>query len=110
VPNRLEPPPEPKEIREALKALARASGPAPYIVFTGNRLAKYLWDHWAPQLRAMGLGWKDLLQALSRHSRDALAWVLGELDWESFTSRLAQDLEARAKKEARQRKTILDYF
>jgi len=105
----LEPPPEPEEIKEALQALAKAAGRAPFIVFTGNRLAKYLWDHWGSQLKAMGLGWKDLLQALSRHSIDALDWVMGDLDWEAFTQRLAWELEVRAKKTAK-KKTIVDYF
>ena len=102
-------PPEPEDLKKTLQALAEAAGRRPYIVFAGNRLAKYLWDHWADTLKRAGLGWQDLLQVLSQHSHDALDWVTGQLEWDAFIARLQWSLERRARKPAR-RRTILDYI
>ena len=94
--------------------MAEATGPAPYIVFTGNRLAKYLWDHRAPRLRAMGLTWASLLRVMSETVAKALDWIMGRTSWEDYSAHLARILEAEAGRErppGRTRaRTLLDYM
>ena len=111
----LQPPPEPVDIREALSELAKTSGPAPYIVFAGNRLAKYLWDHWKNQLKQMGLTWRDLLRAMSRTVNKALAWITGEASWQEYVEAIAETLEASSREgvpgtATARKRTLLDYM
>ena len=107
-------PPEPREIKETLRKMAEATGPAPYIVFAGNRLAKYLWDHWAPQLRVMGHTWASLLRAMSETVDKALDWIMGRAGWEDYVEHLARRLEEASKVEGSRQKprtrTLLDYM
>ncbi len=108
-------PPEPVEIRTALRVLLETQGPSKYIVFAGNKLPKYLWDNWSKDLKKMGLKWQDLLQSLSRHAGEALDWIAGRKRWEDFARLLAEDLEAKARGEvkivaSRRLRTLTDYL
>ena len=112
----LQPPPEPLEVKKTLRALLEARGKAKFIVFAGNQLPKYLWDHWSEELHRMGLKWQDLLRSISRNSEKALAWIAGEISWKQLTATIAEDLmsqtsrEVKPKEETRKTKSLLDYF
>ena len=89
----LQTPPEPLDIKKTLRTLYEAQGrKAKYIVFAGNQLPKYLWDHWSEDLHRIGLKWQDILRSLSRNSDKALAWISGEISWKEFIDFIIQDL------------------
>jgi len=109
-------PEEPVEIRVALRALLEAQGGrAKYVIFAGNRLAKYLWDHWKDDLHKMNLRWQNLLKSLSRHAGEAIEWIMGERSWSDFIEVIIADLEAQSTgrsiiKERRKKKTLMDFL
>lgn len=104
----LQPPPEPLDIKKTLRSLYDAQGRrAKYIVFAGNQLPKYLWDHWSEQLRKMGFKWQDILRSLSRNSDKALSWISGEISWREFIEALTEDLLSRTWELEGGRRTVI---
>jgi hypothetical protein len=109
-------PEEPIELKVALRSLIDAEGKkAKYIVFTGNKLPKYLWDKWQDDLRRHNLTWQNLLKSVSRHSGEALEWITGERSWISFIKLIIEDLRAQAEGrlkpvERRKAKTLTDFL
>ena len=110
----LQPPPEPLDIKKALRILLESQGKAKYIVFAGNQLPKYLWDHWSEELHRLGLKWQDLLQALSRNTDKALAWIAGETSWKELIHAITRDLLARSEERGEKKRgptrTLVDYL
>ncbi len=87
-------PEEPVEIKRFLRSIIEASGTrGKFVVFTGNRLPKYLWDAWEPALKSRGYKWQDLLRAVSRASNIILEWVEGDAPWERVVEAVWGELE-----------------
>lgn len=113
----IKPPPEPEAVKKALRALYEAQGgKAKYIVFAGNKLPKYLWDHWSEEMHRAGLRWQDLLRSLSKNSEKAMAWITGEASWEELVEAIISDLAAGASREKertgarRKIRALTDFF
>ncbi len=110
-----EPPrtPEPEEIKQFLRGVLEASGErGKYIVFTGNRLPKYLWDMWETILKRRGLTWQDLLRAVSRASDVIIAWLENEVSWEDVVEAVWRSLPKRktGEKVSRTTRSLEEYF
>lgn len=46
-----------------------------YVVWAGNKLPKYLWDHWKNDLKPLGITWQRFMRIL-RHRTDCRSHVV----------------------------------
>ena len=97
-------PPEPTEIRNAMKALiGRTTGETDkwqsLAAWYGNRLPQYLWTNlgWKKELTQKGWRWQDFLSLLSRHTDDMIRWANGEMPWGRFVESIETDLDNSAR-------------
>lgn len=82
-------PPESRELKTEVKRLRDLlAGPGvawdPLAVWYGNKIPKYLWDHWKGDLKLRGFTWQTFLKLLRHRTDGAVLWFYGELDWETF--------------------------
>jgi hypothetical protein len=93
-------PPEPTEIKNAMKALiGRITGEAgkwqSLVAWYGNRLPQYLWTSlgWKRELTQGGWRWQDFLSLLSRHTKDIVCWANDEMPWSKLVESIETDLD-----------------
>jgi len=55
-----------------------------YVVWAGNKLPKYLWDHWKAQLKPAGLTWQKFMRVLRHRTDVCVMWYKGALPWSEF--------------------------
>jgi hypothetical protein len=53
-------------------------------VWYGNKIPKYLWNHWKAELKPRGFTWQIFLKLLRHRTDGAVLWFYGKLDWETF--------------------------
>ena len=92
-------PPEPKEIKEAIRSLmGRMTGEeedwGPLAVWYGNKIPQYLWtsQSWKNKLSKRGWKWQDFLNLLSRHTQDMIRWVNNQISWDRLVEVIEADL------------------
>lgn len=54
------------------------------VIWAGNKLPKYLWDHWKIQLKPFGLTWQKFMQVLHYRTDIGIMWYKGMLPWNDF--------------------------
>ena len=93
-------PPEPTEIKGAMKALiGRTTGEAEkwqsLAAWYGNKLPQYLWTNqgWKGELLKKGWRWQDFLSLLSNHTQEIVRWANGELSWDRLMESVEANLE-----------------
>ena len=63
------------------------------IIWSGNQLPKYLWDHWKEELRPMGLNWQSFMRILRHRTDIGVMWYQDTITWSEFIARLIKLLE-----------------
>ncbi len=108
--SQIEIPPEPKELKKTLKTLLKSENEK-YVLFTGNKLPKYIWDNLYVIIKEKGGSWQSLLKALSLNYALAIKWLKNELSWEEFITKIIETATSPITSEKRIRKTtILDFL
>jgi hypothetical protein len=94
-------PPEPTEIKEAMKALmGRMTGEAQdwqsLVAWYGNKLPQYLWtgQDWRKKLSKKGWKWQSFLSLLSRHTQEIVRWANGDVSWNRLIEIIEADLNS----------------
>jgi hypothetical protein len=65
------------------------------VVWNNNELAKYLWEHWAIELRRNGYDWQRFLKVLKLATGDIVLWSLKDaLSWDELIKRISSLLES----------------
>ena len=92
-------PPEPIELKVWMLSLKQShfqdsSGGGidwdSFVVWSGNKLPKYLWDHWKVQLKATGLTWQKFMRILRHRTDIGVLWYKGSLPWSEFAASVAK--------------------
>jgi len=53
-------------------------------VWYGNKLSKYLWEHWGEQLKSQGYTWQIFLRVLKHRTDAVLLWNRGKMKWDDL--------------------------
>ena len=83
-------PPEPTALRAWMQSLKRTAfndtsiNWDAYVVWAGNKLPKYLWDHWKDDLRPIGVTWQKFMRILRHRTDVGVMWYQGTLPWADF--------------------------
>jgi hypothetical protein len=92
-------PPEPVEIKEAVRTLmgSMTGGEEDWgtlAVWYGNKIPQYLWTDqgWKRRLSKRGWKWQDFLNLLSRHTQDMIQWANNRMSWEKLVEAIENDL------------------
>ncbi len=85
---------EPLGIKSFMKSLLSSGVSPKYVVWLGNRLAKYIWSSWGDELKAMGVRWQDFLKVYSETSSSVLEWVKGEKEWDDLLAEIRRKIQA----------------
>lgn len=99
-------PPEPTELRDWMQSLKRTQFNDPtvngdnYVVWAGNKLPKYLWDHWKDDLKSQGLTWQKFMRILRHRTDVGVLWYQGILPWPDFIQKIAGLIKSPIGKEA----------
>lgn len=89
-------PPEPLELKEWMLFLQKgqssdqAADQDSYVLWAGNKLPKYLWDHWKSDLKPLGLTWQKFMKLLRYRSDVGVLWYKGTLSWEEFIRKVSE--------------------
>jgi tetratricopeptide (TPR) repeat protein len=92
---KLRPPPEPLELKAWLRSLKESDFSKgnmewdSYVIWTGNKLPKYLWDHWKENLKSIGITWQKFLRLLRYRTDVGVMWYKGALPWNDFVARVS---------------------
>jgi hypothetical protein len=87
-------PTEPIELKawmQSLKESNFSSGSGDwdsYVVWAGNKLPKYLWDHWKGDLKSAGITWQKFMRLLRYRTDVGVMWYKGALPWNEFVARV----------------------
>jgi len=65
----------------------------PYVVWSGNRLPKYLWDAWKEELKSSGFTWQRFMRLLRYRTDLGVMWYKGEMPWKDFTENVRALIE-----------------
>ena len=94
--------PEPKDLKEFIKRVRSTVSEDRELeeidqdnlaVWYGNKLPKYLWNHWKDALKEMGYSWQKFLRVLKLHTEDFIAWALHDtLNWEELIQKVISTL------------------
>src|SRR3989338_4012038 len=99
-------PPEPTELRDWMQSLKRNQFNEPainwdaYVVWAGNKLPKYLWDHWKSDLKPLGITWQKFMRILRHRTDVGVMWYQGALPWADFVQKVAELMKGPIGKEA----------
>lgn len=99
-------PPEPNDIRAWMQSLKRTVYSDPSIswdasvVWAGNKLPKYLWDHWKGDLKPLGLTWQKFMWILRQRTDVSILWYQGKLPWVDFVQKTIETIRALVDKSA----------
>ena len=107
-------PPEPADLKKALKTLLEAGQEGKYVIFTGNKLPKYIWDNLNEEIRARGGTWQTLLKTLSTHYKIVEDWLQDKISWEEMIDTILENIQNTRKAEPQETKarkhSILDFL
>ncbi len=98
-------PKEPVEIKKWMEdvhaTLYNAPGInwAPAVVWAGNKLPKYLWDHWKDELKANGFTWQKFMRLMRYRTDNVLLWYGGALSWPKLVGTITEMAEGPLGKE-----------
>ncbi|GEM_PF-441694 len=99
-------PPEPTELRSWMQSLKKGQFDDPginwdvYVVWSGNKLPKYLWDHWKGDLKPLGINWQKFMRILRHRTDVGVMWYQGTLPWADFVQKVAELMKGPIGKEA----------
>lgn len=98
-------PPEPIEIRNWISSLrqhlpSESSKKEDTVIWTGNKLPKYLWDSWKNDLKLSGITWQKFMRILNHRTDVGIMWYQGSLPWADFVKRVIELIEGPIGKEA----------
>ncbi|MCF7864993.1 MAG: hypothetical protein K9M11_00615 [Candidatus Pacebacteria bacterium] len=80
-------PPEPLDLKALMQSMKQSSPESSddaSIVWTGNKLPKYLWDNLKSQLKAKGFTWQTFMRVLRHRTDICILWYKGEMTWNDF--------------------------
>lgn len=87
-------PPEPTDLRVWMLSLKQSTFNDPainwdaYVVWAGNKLPKYLWDHWKDDLKAEGITWQKFMRILRHRTDVGVMWYQGVMPWPDFVQKV----------------------
>lgn len=93
-------PPEPTDLRDWMQSLKRSTFNDPtinwdaYVVWAGNKLPKYFWDHWKGDLKAQGITWQKFMWILRQRTDVSILWYQGKLPWVDFVQKIIELLKS----------------
>ena len=99
-------PPEPVHLRNWLLSLKRSAYSDPSVngdssvLWAGNKLPKYLWDHWKDDLKPLGFTWQKFMRILRHRADVGIMWYQGTLPWADFVQKTASLLSGPIGKES----------
>lgn len=99
-------PPEPTDLRAWMLSLKRSTFNDPainwdaYVVWAGNKLPKYLWDHWKGDLKAQGITWQKFMRILRHRTDVGVMWYQGVMPWPDFVQKVIDLIKGPIGKEA----------
>ncbi|MDO8572921.1 MAG: hypothetical protein Q7S11_04110 [bacterium] len=71
-----------------------------YILWAGNKLPKYLWDHWKDDLKPLGINWQKFMRILHHRTDVGVMWYQGTLPWADFVQKVVELMNGPIGKEA----------
>ena len=98
-------PPEPKEIKVFMEKIHKTiyNTPGinwpPAVIWVGNKLPKYFWDHWKTELKSAGFTWQKFMRLMRYRTDNALAWYWSTISWKAFAETVKELIEGPAGKE-----------
>lgn len=98
-------PSEPREIRDWMLSLEKKMSfenivyKDTYIVWSGNKLPKYLWDYWKNDLKPLGLTWQKFMKILHHRTDIGVLWYQGKLPWADFIKKISELMDSPIGKE-----------
>ena len=93
---RLTTPKEPKEVKDWIRMLNKEANGKEGINWTSlnvwyaNKLPKYLWSEWEPELSPSGLNWQKFLKLMSFRTDQIILWAYGETSWENLVDEMKE--------------------
>lgn len=99
-------PPEPTDLRAWMLSLKQSTFNDPainwdaYVVWAGNKLPKYLWDHWKDDLKAQGITWQKFMRILRHRTDVGVMWYQGIMPWPDFVQKIVDLIKGPIGKEA----------
>ncbi len=96
---------EPYKIKEFIRNVRQNFGSTNNIdydslaVWSFNKLQKFLWDNWKPELKQMGIRWQLFLKILKLHTDDFIKWALyDKMSWDEVIERVISTIEQYAER------------
>jgi transposase len=92
-------PEEPQDIKDYILRLRSRMEPSggidwdPLLVWAGNKIPQYLWNHWKRELSERGFTWQKFLRLLRYRTDDAILWAYDRITWESFIERIVESID-----------------
>lgn len=71
-----------------------------HIIWAGNKLPKYLWDHWKNDLKPLGINWQKFMRILRHRTDVGVMWYQGTLPWVDFVQKVTGLIKGPIGKEA----------
>lgn len=99
-------PPEPTDLRAWMLSMKQSTFNDPainwdaYVVWAGNKLPKYLWDHWKDDLKAQGITWQKFMRILRHRTDVGVMWYQGVMPWPDFVQKIVDLIKGPIGKEA----------
>lgn len=87
-------PPEPRDLRDWMQSLKRTQLNDPsinwdaFVVWSGNKLPKYLWDHWKGDLKPLGITWQKFMRIMRHRTDVGVMWYQGVMPWPDFIQKV----------------------
>jgi hypothetical protein len=97
--DKLSAPPEPADIKTWMKHVHQMMyvGPGvnwePAVIWAGNRLPKYFWDHWKAELKQRGFTWQMFMRVMRYRTDNILLWYRGSLPWSKLVGTIVELVE-----------------
>ncbi len=91
--------PEPKAIKQQMKAVHASLGADPgvnwesMVVWYGNKIPKYFWDSWKIELKARGFTWQKFMRLLRYRTDNFLMWYRGSMTWADLVKTVEELVE-----------------
>ncbi|HVU06647.1 MAG TPA: hypothetical protein VHE10_02570 [Candidatus Paceibacterota bacterium] len=91
--------PEPKAIKQQMKAVHASLGADPgvnwesMVVWHMNQMPKYFWDSWKDKLKAQGFTWAKFMHLLHYRTDNLLMWYRGIMPWSDLVKTVEELVE-----------------
>lgn len=63
-------------------------------VWAANRLPKYFWDQWKPELKDRGFRWQSFSKLLRYRTDKLILWYRNELPWEDLVREITELMDS----------------